>query len=234
MIIFIILTIVLTALALAFILMPLLQHHDSVQASDVVKSGQWAAPVLAIAVPLLAISVYLLTGNYQAIALSNSKASMNVNESTSMEVLVEQLAQRMRSNPDDLQGWLMLGHSALVLGQEQRAKDAYAQALRLEPKNPEVLLDYANALTEITQSFVGKPYELIATALIIEPSHPRALWLMGLAEFENAAYAKSLVHWSQLKKQLPPQGKEIAALEKLIMEAQQRVKLTPELQNAPR
>jgi cytochrome c-type biogenesis protein CcmH len=214
--IFIILAAILITLALVFVL-PLLLHDHS-------KSGQWLIPVLIITVPLLSVSIYLSVGNYEAINLSNNQTQVNSSTShPSMNELVERLAERMRNNPNDVEGWLMLGRSALVLGQQQRAMEAYAQALNLEPKNPDVLLDYANAIFEMTQQLKGKPYELVATALTLAPNHPRALWLMGLAEFEATAYPQALKHWSQLINYLPSQGKEATALEKLINEAKQRM-----------
>ena len=40
--------------------------------------------------------------------------------------MVERLATRLEQQPDDLEGWVRLGRSYMVLGQPQKARDAYS------------------------------------------------------------------------------------------------------------
>ena len=49
--------------------------------------------------------------------------------------MVQRLADRLKQNPDDLDGWLRLGRAATVLGRTEQAMDAYNQVLRLDPAN---------------------------------------------------------------------------------------------------
>jgi cytochrome c-type biogenesis protein CcmH len=49
--------------------------------------------------------------------------------------MVQRLADRLKENPDDLDGWLRLGRACTVLGRKGQAMDAYNQALRLDPAN---------------------------------------------------------------------------------------------------
>lgn len=189
------------------------------------KTGYWAAPLLAIGIPVFTITTYLLTGNYPAIVNATDPAQLsNENNSTlpPMDVLVKRLAERMQTRPNDLAGWIMLGRSAMSIGQKQLAADAYAQVLRLNPKEIDILLDYADVLSQTEAKFTAKALELVTTALSLNPNHPRALWMMGLVEFQNSGYDKALTNWSQLKLQLPPASKEASALNRLITEAQQR------------
>lgn len=189
------------------------------------KTGYWAAPLLAITVPVLSIAIYLLTGNYQTITNLNNYSQIpnaNTNELPPMETLVKRLAERMQTRPDDLPGWIMLGRSAMSLDQKQLAADAYAQALRLSPQEIDILLDYADVLSQIAEEFTGKPLELITTALNINPKYPRTLWMMGLAHFQNSDYNKAINYWLQLQSQLPIETKEATTLNNLITEAQHR------------
>jgi cytochrome c-type biogenesis protein CcmH len=191
------------------------------------KSGRWAIPVLVLGVPMLAVGLYVLAGDYQAIdrpAVQETAVQPNLE---SMRQLVDRLAERMEANPEDLRGWLMLGRSALMLGQAERAVNAYAQANRLAPQDPEVLLAYADVLARVTKKFAGRPTELIKAALEINPEHPQALWFMGLAEMELGATAKALEYWDRLAAKLPPNSEEAKALQRLITKTRQGLIATP-------
>lgn len=52
-----------------------------------------------------------------------------------IEGMVQRLADRLKRNPDDLDGWLRLANAYGVLGRTQEAADAYGQVLRLDPAN---------------------------------------------------------------------------------------------------
>lgn len=59
--------------------------------------------------------------------------------------MVESLAARLRAAPDDLPGWLRLGRSYMVLGDPAKAAQAFGQARRLAPDDPDVLTGLAGA-----------------------------------------------------------------------------------------
>ena len=50
--------------------------------------------------------------------------------------MVDKLASRLESQPDDVEGWARLGRSYMVLNQPDKAKDAYARAVKLKPDDP--------------------------------------------------------------------------------------------------
>jgi cytochrome c-type biogenesis protein CcmH len=53
-----------------------------------------------------------------------------------IEGMVQRLADRLKDNPDDLDGWLRLGKAYAVLGRKEDAVRAFGQALRIDPSNP--------------------------------------------------------------------------------------------------
>jgi len=53
--------------------------------------------------------------------------------------MVMRLRTKLEKNPNNLQGWLMLGRSYTNLGRHADAVDAYQQALKLIPTDPEVM-----------------------------------------------------------------------------------------------
>jgi len=122
-----------------------------------------------------------------------------------IEGMVAKLAERLKSNPDDAQGWTMLGRSYTVLGRFDQAIPAYARAAELEPNNPGLLADYADAVAATKQT-ANNPQSiaLIERALKADPKHFKALALAGSAAFDAGDYALAISHWQKIAVQLPP------------------------------
>lgn len=58
-------------------------------------------------------------------------------KNASVIAMVDGLTDRLKNNPDDLEGWLMLARSRTVLGEPEAAEVAYRRALSLlEPSHP--------------------------------------------------------------------------------------------------
>jgi cytochrome c-type biogenesis protein CcmH len=68
-----------------------------------------------------------------------SGASMSPDSEHDMKDVVAALAERLRSNPDDVGGWLMLGRSYSSLGDYAAANDAFENALEVAPDDPQAL-----------------------------------------------------------------------------------------------
>lgn len=206
---------------------------DTAPASASDKSGRWAAGVLALAVPVMAVGLYLGLGDQTAIDRVNVMAARGTPQEQAkdlppMEELVEKLAQRMQQNPDNLQGWVMLGRSYLAIGAHAEAGEAFEKARALAPDEPDVLLGYAEALAKAQGDMAGKPAELIAAALEIAPSNPNALWMGGLVEFQNGDPQTAITHWTKLQGLLEPGGEDASAIRKYIADAREAAGLAPE------
>lgn len=60
--------------------------------------------------------------------------------------MISRLAERLEKNPDDGEGFRMLGWSYVMTGKPDQAIAPYKQALRLLPGNALVLSGYGEAL----------------------------------------------------------------------------------------
>jgi cytochrome c-type biogenesis protein CcmH len=69
-----------------------------------------------------------------ATAQATAKASQEERRAM-IEGMVGKLAARLEQQPDDVEGWARLGRSYMVLGEPQRARDAYAHAVKLKPQD---------------------------------------------------------------------------------------------------
>jgi cytochrome c-type biogenesis protein CcmH len=170
------------------------------------SQGKWVVYILVLGVPLLAGSLYLTLGNYQAISHS---AEMAVDPDTlkvaEINKMVESLAEKMKSNPDDAQGWLMLGRSYKTLDQFPKAVDAFANAYRLLGDQAETMLLYADAIAYANdKNLAGKPTELVFKVLALEPDNMTALWLGGMAKAQQGDTIAAKKLWKKLEALLPP------------------------------
>jgi cytochrome c-type biogenesis protein CcmH len=169
-----------------------------------------------LAVPLLAVSLYLWLGNTKALlpqpaavehpAMTSSPESGHPDFSS----VLENLTARLRDQPDDIEGWLMLGRTYAMMQRFNEAKEAYEKVLALSPDNPEVLTDYADIVAMTHDgSLVGEPYELIKKALRLDARNPKALALAGTAEFEQKKYKEAAASWEKLLALIPPSEAEL-------------------------
>ena len=165
--------------------------------------GRWMVFVLVLLVPLTALSLYASLGSYASLDRPSDASAAPGPEDISR--MVAGLAARMKNNPNDAQGWLMLGRSYKYLQQYPEAADAFAQAYRLLGDQAEVLLSYADALAMANDGRLsGKPAELVFKALALEPNNMTGLWLGGMAKAEAGDVTGAVQLWRKLEASLPP------------------------------
>ena len=193
-----------------------------------------AAIVLGIAIPVCALAVYLLVGNPQALAPEADGPDAHGLTEQQVVALVERLAARMRDNPEDAEGWTMLGRSYMALGRFKDAAEAYANATARMPKNAQLLADYADALGMAQgRSLKGEPEKIIARALAADPSNVKALALAGTVAFDGQDYARAADYWARVLP-LVPQDSELAqSIRASIAEAQERSGAAPAAKKGP-
>ncbi len=188
------------------------------------RSARASALVLIVLVPLLAVSGYLLLGA-PGIMLSPQSAPMAAAGQGDMahqiNQMVARLEQRLASEPDNAEGWAMLGRSYLVLERFDDARGALEKAVSLNLKTPDLLVDYADTLAMTGgQSLEGRPLELINEALALDPNNHKGLWLAGTAAYERADYRAALDYWRRLYAMVPKDSDAARAMEGNIAEAE--------------
>jgi cytochrome c-type biogenesis protein CcmH len=178
--------------------------EDAAPAGSSPAPARAVALALALALPLLAIAVYLAVGTPRALSPQAADASHGITR-VQIEGMVIRLAERLKENPDDVEGWAMLGRSYSVLDRYPEAATAYANAVKRSPKSAQLLADYANALAMAQgQKLEGEPERLIAQALALEPDNVKALMLAGSAAFEKRDFKGAIAHWEKILKVAPP------------------------------
>jgi len=188
---------------------------------------RWISGGIALAVPIVAGLLYATLGNPEALLAQpapNVAAGDSAHglDSPQIVAMVERLAARLADNPDDLDGWTMLGRSYSALGRFEEASRAYAQAITISPDNPALLADAADVLAMAQgRRFDGEPDRLIAWALAKDPKHVKALALAGTAAFNRKDYNHAIAYWARIREQAAPDSDMAASMDASIAQARQ-------------
>ncbi len=174
------------------------------------RSGRISAAVIAVVVPALALGLYSQLGSWRMLndATQSTVQQSMPTESTAnngrppVDELVARLEQKLKDEPGNALGWLMLGRSYLYLNRLADAVRAYAQAEALTtPPDAQLYAEYAEALALANgDRLAGAPERLIEKALTLQPEHPNALWLAGMNAFQQADYPTAVKYWERLQK----------------------------------
>jgi cytochrome c-type biogenesis protein CcmH len=130
--------------------------------------------------------------------------------------MVERLAARLQEQPDDVEGWTRLGRSYSVLNQPQKAREAYARAVKLRPGDVALKESYAEAIIATAADDATAPPAEATTVLRdilqAQPKNQMALWYLGLSEADAGRKQAARDLWSRLLAELPasaPERKEV-------------------------
>lgn len=159
---------------------------------------------LVLLIPILAVLAYGILGNPRALdpAEVAGKPQMTPEQ---INAMVAKLAERMQANPDDLQGWVMLGRSYKALGRYADAAEAFAKGEKIIADDPDLLASYAETLAMAGgKGLAGKPRQLVEKALKIAPEHGHSLFLAGAAAMEAGDNVKGIAYWQKVLPQVEP------------------------------
>jgi cytochrome c-type biogenesis protein CcmH len=178
---------------------------------------QWISAIVIVAVlPILAGGLYFVLGNPQAINAPKSSPEALADD-PQIVAMVDALAKRLKENPDDGNGWAMLGRSYRALGRFEASALAFGEAARRLPPNAAVLTDWAESIAQVQgRSLAGEPTELLQRALALDPKYQKALAMSGAAAMERNDPATAVAMWKRLKATLPPDTPETAQIDKVL------------------
>lgn len=176
---------------------------------------------IALLLPIGILAIYLWVGTPKAL-LQGDQIANGQPTPAQIEAMVDKLAARMKENSTDVQGWLMLGRSYAALNRLPAAKDAFAKAIALDPKNADAMADLADLIAYMQQSAEGEPKKLIEQALAIDPKNVKALALAGSTAYENKNYLKAIDYWQRALKLTDPQSEFANGLSLSISNAQEK------------
>ena len=180
-------------------LLDMLLHDSAVDAPAAAKPS-WPL-LLGLLVLVLALAIGGYAYNRSANPPQGEEEGADGGASQAQVVaMVEQLAERMKQNPNDADGWAMLARSYSVMQRNEDALAAYQKAIALGKNDAGLLVDYADTLAVKNQhSLQGEPMALITRALKLDPDHIKGLALAGADAFERKDFALAVKYWSRIQ-----------------------------------
>ena len=161
--------------------------------------------LIALAVPLLAGALYAVLGKPAAL----DPVARQGTQQPDVEKMVATLAARLEAKPDDPKGWAVLGRSYRVMGRMPAAQRAFERIGPELDRDPVLLAEYADVLAaNANGQLEGKPMEVVARALKLDPENPMALALSATAAFNRKDMPAAIKFWERLQKNLPPDSED--------------------------
>jgi cytochrome c-type biogenesis protein CcmH len=185
-------------------------------------AGAWTAAIVATALPIAAVLLYVTLGNHDAFApAARVKADARQHDLSpeKVEEMIAKVVARLEKEPNNLEAWSVLAHTYYAMNRMPEAIRAFDRAVALEPNNANLLADYADAVAANQNSIEGKPLELITRALKADPTQWKALALAGTAAFDRKDFKLAVDYWEKLKASLPPQSEMLRSVDASIAEA---------------
>jgi len=175
-------------------------------------------PVMLIA--FVSLPVWVLLGYWQLgepglVAEQQQQKAVEASTKT----LVDQLEVRLAQQSDDIEGWMMLGHSHSTLDNWRRAAQAYERAYQLDQNNPIIMLALAESLAEAEQGVYNlRAQALISTARRLAPKNLDILWASALVSRQNGDLDQAFADLSAMQSLLVDDSEEWQVIDNLLKE----------------
>ena len=189
------------------------------------------ALALLVLVPLTAWGLYLVIGRpdlpAQPLAARSNPAIADGMPANIVEA-VSKLAERLKGEPSDLEGWVLLGQSLTKLNRPTEAVDAWRHALALAKDDPSIQDSLAYALTRANQGLVpGEAHQLFEAVLAEHPDDPQARYFQALALAQGGDFRGALDHWTALAAASPANAPWLPMVQRAIADMAPRFGLDP-------
>lgn len=190
------------------------------------SSNAVTVTLLCCLLPVLATGLYLLTGTPQAISSAVAQSDPNTAvvagnngpdaRNSEINSLLRSLENRLLEAPDDIQGWTIAARTYQQLGRYPESIRAYRRLVELDDQNPDYFAGLADVSALHAEGLLaGAPASYVEKALSLNPQHPQAMWLAGLAAAQGGESQLALDYWHRLMPLLadfPQQQEELRAV----------------------
>lgn len=185
---------------------------------------------IALLLPLGTLALYLHVGTP---ATLNGMAAAP--KPMDFQQALTELHEHLRQQPNDAQGWALLTEATTALKQPADARDAWDRVLKITPNDVAAMVGWAetDSMARSDHRIDGRALDLLHRALELQPDSQRALWLLGISQFQHAQYAAAATTWRRLQPLLEPGSAVAKAVADQIASADARTGTEPSAETAP-
>jgi len=164
------------------------------------RGSRGLAAGMLLAMGVATFALYRIVGTPAGLEAAAVVAPMTLDEA-----IVELQAALVR-NPNEPDGWRLLGQSLASQGRSAEAREAFAEAVRLMPGEPTLLVEAAQSRLEAdpAKRLDETAVALLRRALELDPLHQRASWLLGVSQRQANQPAAAAETWAALLDRVDP------------------------------
>jgi cytochrome c-type biogenesis protein CcmH len=210
-----------------------LTDEASADTAQTATAVVWRKPWILIScliflVPVAAMSVYAVLGQPAALDPMALKQGVDHTAEVTPEKLTEMataLTRRLQDEPNNVEGWVMLGRVQRARGQFAEADEALRKALTLS-QDDNLAIERAEVLAQKNGgNFAGEPWAIIQRVLTADPHHLNALFLAGSASYSEENFRSALRFWERAREVVPADSPDAPELDRAIAEARDKMGL---------
>jgi len=209
---FIIVAALMLIAAVLMLVLPFLRAAKAEDSEKPANASPWPIVIIvAVLVPALTVWLYrdISTWSWDIPAGPGHASGMSgADQAASLLEAAQTLEARLRAEPGDVEGWIMLGRTYMVMGRFDDAGAAMKKAVDLtEGKNPAILGQYAEALTIADQGRLATETGPIFESILEQnPDDQRGLFYGGIYAYEQERYELARERWETLQATNPPES----------------------------
>jgi cytochrome c-type biogenesis protein CcmH len=170
-------------------------------------SGRRALVLLVVLVPALAAGLYGWRGNPMLPGQPASVARVNAPPDVPAPELrdaVARLEARLQNQPDDGEGWLLLGRSYMIMRTPDRAVEAFRRAIAANADDPRLPAYLGESLVMAADGVVTPAArESFERAIAADPGDPAARFYLALGDSQAGKVREAFERWSELAAETP-------------------------------
>lgn len=203
-------------------------ENDARAPTTAPRASWWLIGMLGALLPVAAFSIYAALGAPKALngvatasAPTPEPADKSPMSDKQIVAMVDTLAEKMKQNPGDPKGWVLLARSQGALGRFPEALAAYERATQLLPNDAQLLADYADTAVMAQEGrFDGQPAVLIQRALKLDPANLKVLALAATADMRAGRRTEAAVKWKKLKSLVAKDSDDSRQIDAIIAEVE--------------
>jgi len=131
-------------------------------------------------------------------------AAASASPQPDVNAVISGLEAKLKANPNDAEGWRMLGWAFFETGRYAEAATAYKKATQLQPNNADYWSSLGEALALAGSGDVPKDASTaFRRAVQIDPKDPRARYFLGVEQDMAGNHAQAIDSWIALLKDTP-------------------------------
>lgn len=179
---FVVASLVLVLVVLAYVLRPVLKAH------------RLTGVAMLASIAVMTGALYYAIGTPRALDPAQRRAPQTLDEA------ITQLEAKLAEDPSEIDGWRLLARAYTAQERHADARDALARALVVAPDEADLLADAAEARANADKDhrFDDKAVQMLRHALEKQPMHQRARWFLGIAQRQAGQPAEAAKTWEPL------------------------------------